>query len=89
MSIGLFAVWYFGLQYDAGGGMGLIWWLVFLLGFPFNIAREYIAEFAPNLSHSIEALLSYILASFAILILYVLLSYIFRMLENTNKKGPN
>lgn len=79
MSIGLLAVSHFNLQYDAGGAEGSIWWSVFLLGFPYNISREYIAEIVPNLSYSVEALLSYFAASLIILLFYLLLNYLKRI----------
>ncbi len=78
MSIGLFAVWKRDMQYDAAGIEGTIWWIVFLIGFPFNIAREYLSETFPNIPYSIETVISYVLGSLFIYLAYRIILWIVR-----------
>ena len=87
MSVGLLALSHYNLQYDAGGTEGSIWWTVFLLAVPYNIAREYIVEIIPNSSHSIVALLSYVAASLIIVVFYLLLNRISKWWQNTTTKS--
>ena len=70
--LGPFLVWHYSLQYDADGLENIIWWLTFLVTFPMAMCSEFLISFFPDFPEMPGAIISYIVGSLFIWLVYMI-----------------